>query len=191
MLRVLLVNDTNKQVGRLRAALIQAGCEIVEEVSSALMIPKKVAELRADVVIIDTESPSRDVLEQICVVTQDAPRPIVMVSEDTQPSAIKAALKAGVSAYVVEDIDQHRLSAVLEIAQARFEIDQSLMQQIRQAESRLNERKVVERAKGLLMQLRSMTEPEAYHAMRKIAMDRNIRIIDVAQKLLSMNELLA
>ena len=191
MLRVLLVNDTNKQVGRLRAALIQAGCEIVEEVSSALMIPKKVAELRADVVIIDTESPSRDVLEQICVVTQDAPRPIVMVSEDTQPSAIKAAIKAGVSAYVVEDIDQHRLSAVLEIAQARFEIDQSLMQQIRQAESRLNERNVVERAKGLLMQLRSMTEPEAYHAMRKIAMDRNIRIIDVAQKLLSMNELLA
>jgi two-component system, response regulator / RNA-binding antiterminator len=191
MLRVLLVNDTNKQVGRLRAALIQAGCEIVEEVSSALMIPKKVAELRADVVIIDTESPSRDVLEQICVVTQDEPRPIVMVSEDTQPSAIKAAIKAGVSAYVVEDIDKHRLSAVLEIAQARFEMDQSLIQQIRQAESRLNERKVVERAKGLLMQLRSMTEPEAYHAMRKIAMDRNIRIIDVAQKLLSMNELLA
>ncbi len=191
MLRVLLVNDTNKQVGRLRAALIQAGCEIVEEVSSALMIPKKVAELRADVVIIDTESPSRDVLEQICVVTQDEPRPIVMVSEDTQPSAIKAAIKAGVSAYVVEDIVKHRLSAVLDIAQARFEIDQSLMQQIRQAESRLNERKVVERAKGLLMQLRSMTEPEAYHAMRKIAMDRNIRIIDVAKKLLSMNELLA
>ena len=191
MLRVLLVNDTNKQVGRLRAALIQAGCEIVEEVSSALMIPKKVAELRADVVIIDTESPSRDVLEQICVVTQDEPRPIVMVSEDTQPSAIKAAIKAGVSAYVVEDIDKHRLSAVLDIAQARFEIDQSLMQQIRQAESRLNERKVVERAKGLLMQLRSMTEPEAYHVMRKIAMDRNIRIIDVAKKLLSMNELLA
>ena len=191
MLRVLLVNDTNKQVGRLRAALIQAGCEIVEEVSSALMIPKKVAELRADIVIIDTESPSRDVLEQICVVTQDAPRPIVMVSEDTQPSAIKAAIKAGVSAYVVEDIDKHRLGAVLEIAQARFEMDQSLMQQIRQAESRLNERKVVERAKGLLMQLRSMTESEAYHAMRKIAMDRNIRILDVAQKLLSMNELLA
>ncbi|MBH1969759.1 ANTAR domain-containing protein [Moraxellaceae bacterium AER2_44_116] len=191
MLRVLLVNDTNKQVGRLRAALIQAGCEIVEEVSSALMIPKKVAELRADVVIIDTESPSRDVLEQICVVTQDEPRPIVMVSEDTQPSAIKAAIKAGVSAYVVEDIDKHRLSAVLEIAQARFEMDQSLMQQIRQAESRLNERKIVERAKGLLMQLRSMSESEAYHAMRKIAMDRNIRIVDVAQKLLSMNELLA
>jgi response regulator NasT len=191
MLRVLLVNDTNKQVGRLRTALMQAGCEIVEEVSSALMIPKKVAELRADVVIIDTDSPSRDVLEQICVVTQYEPRPIVMVSEDTQPSAIKAAIKAGVSAYVVEDIDKHRLSAVLEVAQARFEQDQSLMLQIRQAESRLNERKIVERAKGLLMQLRSMTEPEAYHAMRKIAMDRNIRIIDVAQKLLSMNELLA
>ena len=191
MLRVLLVNDTNKQVGRLRAALIQAGCEIVEEVTSALMIPKKVAELRADIVIIDTESPSRDVLEQICVVTQDEPRPIVMVSEDTQPAAIKAAIKAGVSAYVVEDIDAARLSAVLEVAQARFEQDQALMSQIRQAESKLNERKVVERAKGILMQLRGMTESEAYHAMRKMAMDRNIRIVDVAQKLLAMNDLLA
>ena len=105
MLRVLLVNDTNKQVGSLRTALVQAGCDVVEEVSSALMIPKRVAELKADIVIIDTESPSRDVLEQICVMTQDAPRPIVMVSEDTQPAAIKAAIKAGVSAYVVEDID--------------------------------------------------------------------------------------
>ena len=185
MLRVLLVNDTNKQVGRLRTALIQAGCEVVEEVSSALMIPKRVAELKADVVIIDTESPSRDVLEQICVV------PIVMVSEDTQPAAIKAAIKAGVSAYVVEDVDAERLSAVLDIAQARFEQDQALMSQIRQAESKLSERKVVERAKGLLMQLRSMSESEAYHAMRKMAMDRNIRIIDVAYKLLAMNELLA
>lgn len=191
MLRVLLVNDTNKQVGSLRTALVQAGCEVVEEVSSALMIPKRVAELKADVVIIDTESPSRDVLEQICVMTQYAPHPIVMVSEDTQPAAIKAAIKAGVSAYVVEDIDAGRLSAVLEVAQARFEQDQALMSQIRQAESKLNERKVVERAKGLLMQLRSMTESEAYHAMRKMAMDRNIRIIDVAQKLLAMNELLA
>jgi len=191
MLRVLLVNDTNKQVGSLRTALVQAGCEVVEEVSSALMIPKRVAELKADIVIIDTESPSRDVLEQICVMTQDAPHPIVMVSEDTQPAAIKAAIKAGVSAYVVEDIDVGRLSAVLEVAQARFEQDQALMSQIRQAESKLNERKVVERAKGLLMQLRSMSESEAYHAMRKMAMDRNIRIIDVAQKLLAMNELLA
>ncbi len=190
MLRVLLVNDTNKQVGSLRTALVQAGCDVVEEVSSALMIPKRVAELKADVVMIDTESPSRDVLEQICVMTQDAPRPIVMVSEDTQPAAIKAAIKAGVSAYVVEDIDAGRLSAVLEVAQARFEQDQALMSQIRQAESKLNERKVVERAKGLLMQLRSMSESEAYHAMRKMAMDRNIRIIDVAQKLLAMNELL-
>jgi response regulator NasT len=191
MLRVLLVNDTNKQVGSLRTALVQAGCDVVEEVSSALMIPKRVAELKADVVIIDTESPSRDVLEQICVMTQYAPHPIVMVSEDTQPAAIKAAIKAGVSAYVVEDIDAGRLSAVLEVAQARFEQDQALMSQIRQAESKLNERKVVERAKGLLMQLRSMSESEAYHAMRKMAMDRNIRIIDVAQKLLAMNELLA
>ncbi len=191
MLRVLLVNDTPKQVGRLRTALVLAGCEVVEEVSSALMIPRRVAELKPDIVIIDTESPSRDVLEQICVVSQDEPRPIVMVSEDSQPAAIKDAIKAGVSAYVVQDIDPCRLGAVLKVAQARFEQNQALLSQIRDAELKLNERKTVERAKGMLMQLRSMNEAEAYHAMRKMAMDRNIRIIDVSRKLLAMNESLA
>lgn len=191
MLKILLVNDTNKQVGRLRAALVQAGFEVVEEVASAFMIPRKVASLQPDLVIIDTESPSRDVLEQIVIVSQDEPRPIVMVSDDGQPNAIRAAIKAGVSAYVVEGIDVAKLESVLAVAQARFETDQALKQQIRMAESKLNERKTVERAKGMLMQLRSMSEPDAYNAMRKMAMDRNIRIVDVAEKLLSMNELLA
>jgi two-component system, response regulator / RNA-binding antiterminator len=94
MLKILLVNDTNKQVGRLRAALVQAGFDVVEEVSSAFMIPRKVADIQPDVVMIDTESPSRDVLEQIVMVSQDEPRPIVMVSDDGQPAAIRAAIKA-------------------------------------------------------------------------------------------------
>ncbi|MFP5431427.1 MAG: ANTAR domain-containing response regulator [Gammaproteobacteria bacterium] len=191
MLKVLLVNDTRKQVGKLRESLIQAGCEVVEEVSQALQIPGKVEALAPDVVIIDTESPSRDVLEQICVVSQDAPRPIVMVSDDGQPAAIKAAISAGVSAYVVEGIDEGRLAAVLTVAQARFEADQSLKKQVKVAENKLNERKDIDRAKGMLMQLRGVTEDEAYHAMRKMAMDQNVRIADVAAKLLSVNKLLS
>ncbi len=191
MLKVLLVNDTRKQVGKLRESLIQAGCEVVEEVSQALQIPGRVEALAPDVVIIDTESPSRDVLEQICVVSQDAPRPIVMVSDDGQPAAIKAAISAGVSAYVVEGIDEGRLAAVLTVAQARFEADQALKKQVRVAENKLNERKDIDRAKGMLMQLRGVTEDEAYHAMRKMAMDQNVRIADVAAKLLSMNKLLS
>lgn len=190
MLKILLVNDTNKQVGRLRAALVQAGFDVVEEVSSAFMIPRKVADIQPDVVMIDTESPSRDVLEQIVMVSQDEPRPIVMVSDDGQPAAIRAAIKAGVSAYVVEGIDVSKLESVLAVAQARFEADQALRQQVKVAEGKLNERKTVERAKGLLMQLRGLNESEAYNAMRKMAMDRNIRIVEVAEKLLSMNDLL-
>ncbi len=190
MLKILLVNDTNKQVGRLRAALVQAGFDVVEEVSSAFMIPRKVADIQPDVVMIDTESPSRDVLEQIVMVSQDEPRPIVMVSDDGQPAAIRAAIKAGVSAYVVEGIDVTKLESVLAVAQARFEADQALRQQVKVAEGKLNERKTVERAKGLLMQLRGLNESEAYNAMRKMAMDRNIRIVEVAEKLLSMNDLL-
>lgn len=191
MLKVLLINDSRKQVGKLRESLIQAGCEVVEEVSQALQIPGKVDALAPDVVIIDTESPSRDVLEQICVVSQDAPRPIVMVSDDGQPAAIKAAISAGVSAYVVEGIDEGRLAAVLTVAQARFEADQSLKKQVKVAENKLNERKDIDRAKGMLMQLRGLTEDEAYHAMRKMAMDQNVRIADVAAKLLSVNKLLS
>lgn len=191
MLKILLVDDTRKQVGRLRSALMEAGFEVVEEVSSALMIPRKVASLQPDLVIIDTDSPSRDVLEQVVIVSQNEPRPIVMVSDDGQPSAIRAAIKAGVSAYVVEGIDVSRLEAVLEVAQARFEADQALKEQVRVAETRLDERKTVERAKGMLMQLRGLNESDAYNAMRKMAMDRNIRIVDVAEKLLSMNELLS
>lgn len=190
MLKILLVNDTNKQVGLLRTALVQAGFEVVEEVSSAMMIPRKVASLQPDVVMIDTESASRDVLEQIVIMTQDEPRPIVMVSDDAQPAAIRAAIRAGVSAYVVDGIDAGKLESVLAVAQARFEADQELKQQVKVAESRLNERKTVERAKGLLMQLRDLNESDAYNAMRKMAMDRNIRIVEVADKLLSMNDLL-
>ncbi len=190
MLKILLVNDTNKQVGRLRAALVQAGFDVVEEVSSAFMIPRKVADIQPDVVMIDTESPSRDVLEQIVMVSQNEPRPIVMVSDDGQPAAIRAAIKAGVSAYVVEGIDVAKLESVLAVAQARFEADQALRQQVKVAEGKLSERKTVERAKGLLMQLRGLNESEAYNAMRKMAMDRNIRIVEVAEKLLSMNDLL-
>ena len=191
MLKVLLVNDTPKQVGRLQAGLKQAGIHLVEEVCSAIRIPQRVAALAPDIVIIDTESPSRDVLEQLCVVTRDDPRPIVMVSEDSQPSAIRAAIQAGVSAYVVEGIDEERLNAVLAVAQARFEQDQELRRQVTRAESRLEERKTIERAKGLLMQLRNMNEGDAYAAMRKMAMDRNIRLVDVARKLISMNDLLS
>jgi response regulator NasT len=190
MLKILLVNDTNKQVGRLRAALMQAGFDVVEEVSSAFMIPRRVASLQPDVVMIDTESPSRDVLEQIVIVSQDEPRPIVMVSDDGQPAAIRAAIRAGVSAYVVEGIDVAKLESVLAVAQARFEADQALKQQVKVAEGKLNERKTVERAKGLLMQLRGLNESDAYNAMRKMAMDRNIRIVEVAEKLLAMNDLL-
>jgi len=195
MLKVLLVNGVNQKVGRLCPALMQAGCEVVEEVSSPPLIPAMVARLLPDVIIIDTDAPARDVLEQVCVVSQREPRPVLMLSNDHHPAAIKAAIRAGVSAYVVEGmdgrLDGHRLEAVLAVAQVRFEEDQALKRQVKVAEDRLSERKRVERAKGLLMQLRGFNEDDAYHAMRKMAMDRNIRISEVAENLLAMNDRMA
>lgn len=191
MYKVLLVNDGEAQAGRFRGLLLQAGCDVLDELPPTVQAAQQVQRLQPDMVLVDTHSPSAQMLEQIERVHQDAPRPIVMVSEDAEPAAVRAAIRAGVSAYVREGMDARALAAVLTEAQARFEAEQALRLQLRVAETRLDERKLVERAKGLLMQLRGLAEADAYHAMRKMAMDRNIRLVDVANKLLAMNELLA
>src|SRR5438128_11819986 len=101
MLRVMLVDDANKDLAPLRSALTEAGCLVVAEESSALRIPARVGDVQPDIIIIDTESPTRDVLEQLCVVTQDAPRPIVMFTDESDSAQIQAAIQAGVTAYIV------------------------------------------------------------------------------------------
>ena len=151
MLRILLVNDTPRHFGRLREGLEKAGYCVVGESSDAFLLPRQVAALQPDVIIVDTESPSRDALEQVCVVSQSDPRPIVMFTADSQGDSIRAAIQSGVSAYIVEGLSEARLAPILQVAQARFEADQQLKTQLATAENRLAERKTIDRAKGLLI----------------------------------------
>ncbi|MEW5707803.1 MAG: ANTAR domain-containing protein [Pseudomonadota bacterium] len=185
-MRVILVDDTARDVGLLKEALTAVGCEVAAQARSAFELHELVLKLKPDVVIVDAESPSRDVLEQLCAVTRATPRPIVLFTADRSAHTIEAAIRAGVSAYVVDGIDPARIDSILRVAIARFEADQALRRALAEAQARLDERKVVERAKGLIMKARGVDEEEAYRLLRKMAMDRKMRLADVARDVIDI-----
>lgn len=185
-MRVILVDDTAKDVSRLKEALTAAGCEVVAQARSAMELHELVLKLEPDVIILDWDSPTRDVLEQLCDLTRATPRPIVLFTAERDMQTIKAAIGAGVSAYVVDGIATERIDAILRVAIARFEADQALKRELAQAQARLDERKAVERAKGLLMKARGIDEEEAYRVLRKMAMDRRMRLADAARDVIDL-----
>jgi response regulator NasT len=190
MLRVLLVTDTDKPIGDLRQALARLGYEMLAEVATPAALPRVVESEKPDVVIIDTESPSRDTLEQLAVMNKAAPRPVLMFSNDADQQFIRAAVGAGVTAYLVEGLAPERLAPIIEVALARFAHEEALRQRLVQVEEELAARKLIDRAKRLLMERRGMTEQEAYAALRKRAMDQGMKVAEIARQLLSMADLL-
>ncbi len=188
--RILLVNDTPVHVGKLRDALAAQGFEVVAEVHSAIELPQAVAAFRPDVVIVDAESPSRDTLEQIAATNACAPRPIVMFTEAREQAMIRAAVQAGVTAYVVDGLSPSRLQPLLDVAVARFQEEQQLRSKLESTERQLAERKLVEKAKGILIDKRGMTEEAAYQLLRTTAMERGQRIGEVARNLIDASKLL-
>ncbi len=185
-MRVILVDDTAKDVGRLKEALAEAGCEVVAQARSAMELHELIPKLEPDVIILDSDSPTRDVLEQLCDLTRATPRPIVLFTAERDVQTIKAAIRAGVSAYVVDGIDPARIDSILRVAIARFEADQALRQELAETQARLEERKAVERAKGLIMKARGIDEEEAYRVLRKMAMDRRVPLADVARDVIDI-----
>ena len=124
------------------------------------------------------------------MITRDDPRPIVMFTQDQDRTLMRAALEAGVSAYVVDGLSVERVRPIVEVALARFEQWQALRRELDQAQANLAERKVIERAKGIVMKQRGCTEDEAYAMLRKLAMSRNQRLAQVAESVVTMAELL-
>jgi response regulator NasT len=190
MLRVLLISDTDKPIGDLRQALARLGYEMLGVVATPTELPRIVEEQRPDVVIIDTDSPSRDTLEQLAVMNRTAPRPVLMFSHDADQHLIRAAVGAGVTAYLVEGLEAARLAPILEVALARFAHEEKLRQRLAQVEGELENRKLIDRAKRLLMDRRAMSEQEAYATLRKRAMDQGVKVAEIARQLISMADLL-
>jgi two-component system, response regulator / RNA-binding antiterminator len=189
-MRVLVVDESAERAEVLRAALLLAGYEVTASLTSPLTLLKTVERLEPEVIVIDTDSPSRDVLEHLVMVSRHTPRPVVMFASDATPETIRAVTRAGVSAYVVDGLDQNRIKSIVEVAVARFEEQQDLRGQLAEANLRLSERKLIERAKGLLMKSRSLDEEAAYAALRKAAMDRKLKLSEVAQRVVDAAELL-
>ena len=189
-LRVLVVDGDTERAAGVVYALTAAGYLVASVLETGTDLYAKVRELQPDVIIIDMESPDRDMLEHLHVINRDDPRAIVMFCQDDANETLSAAVKAGVSAYVVDGLQPHRIKPILQTAVARFQDYQALRRELAETKSTLADRKTLERAKGILMKQRGMSEEEAYQALRKSAMNRNKRIIEIAENLIAAYELL-
>jgi two-component system, response regulator / RNA-binding antiterminator len=189
-MRVLVVHESAGRGEMLRAALRRAGYEVAASLSSPLTLLKTAEQLEPDVIVIDTQSPSPDVLEHLAMLRRHTPRPVVMFTSDGSEAAIRAATRAGVTAYVVDGLDETRIKTIVDVAVARFEEMQELRDQLAEATTQLAERKVIERAKGLLMKSRNLDEQAAFAALRKAAMDRKLKLSEVAQRIVDAADLL-
>jgi response regulator NasT len=189
-LRVLLIDDGAHHTTLLRDALSRQGCDVVGVLDSATLVHDCVLRLAPDVVIVDSESPTRDTLEQLAALSSRHPRPVVVFAEDDADDPMRAALRAGVSAYVVAGLRPERLAGVLKVAIARYEQDTALRAQLGSAQAELAQRKQIERAKGLLMKSAGIDESAAYDRLRRHAMDRGLKLHEVAAQVLAADELL-
>jgi response regulator NasT len=192
--------DARTQADRsrsLRIGLLESGFNLIATLPADVFLTERLTQLQPDLVIVDAESDARDALEHVVFATRDAPRPIVMFTNDDDTSHVQAAVAAGVSAYIVAGLSAQRIRPILDVALARFEHEQALRQELaatkselRDRTTELQERKLLDRAKGLLMQRQGLTEAQAYAKLRKAAMDQGLKLAQVAQRLLDMAELL-
>jgi two-component system, response regulator / RNA-binding antiterminator len=189
-LRVLLVDDGAHHVQLIHEELTRQGHLVVGVLDSAVLIHDCVLRLMPDVVVVDSESPTRDTLEHLALLSVNSPRPMVVFSEDDANEPMQRALQAGVSAYVIAGLQPQRLLPVLQVAIARFEQDRSLRAQLESAQTALSERKQIDRAKGLLMSELGLSEDQAHTHLRKMAMDRGERLGQVAQRVVAARDLL-
>lgn len=186
-----LVIDEN----RIRAAVIEEGLReaghgqvtVIHDVSG---IARRIAEIQPDVIVIDLENPNRDMLESMFQLSRAVKRPIAMFVDRSDSASIEAAVEAGVSAYVVDGLRKERVKSILDMAISRFNAFSRMARELEDARSELESRRLVERAKGILMKSRGLSEEAAYALLRKTAMNQNRRIAEIAQSLVTAAGLL-
>ncbi|MDA8093640.1 MAG: ANTAR domain-containing protein [Betaproteobacteria bacterium] len=189
-LRVLLIDRSAERAAVLDQALQLAGYVVAAILTGSSNLYNEVKRIEPDAIIIDLDSPDRDTLEQMREIAQDRPKPVVMFAQDDDGDTIRQAVRAGVSAYVVDGLAASRIKPLLEVAIAHFSEYQALREELEHARSTLVERKIIEKAKGVLMHRKGMREDEAYKTMRKMAMDQGKRLLEVAQSILAVADLL-
>ena len=174
----------------LRIGLLEAGYNLVATLPADPFLNERLAQLQADLVIVDAESDARDALEHVVMATRDERRPIVMFTSDEDTSHVSEAVAAGVTAYIVDGLAPERIRPILTVAMARFRHQEALLAELDSARGELLDRKLLDRAKAILMQRQGLSEPEAHARLRKAAMNKGAKLADIAQQMIDMAELL-
>jgi len=188
-LRILLVDQHPGRGAIIQQALADAGYTQVERVPADRALAEGVRRFGPDIIIIDMEAPGRDTLEQMREIGRDQPKPIILFSNNRDSDYIRQAVRAGVSAYIVDGLDKERVIPIVEVALARFREFEALRRELAETRDQLADRKIIEKAKGLLMKQHGLSEDKAYNVLRKAAMDRNQKIVDIARTLIAIQEL--
>ncbi len=184
-LSVVLIDDNPARAEIVESGLRDAGYVLLARLDGTYDLATRVSVLQPDVIVISIDSPGRDAIEDLRRTTEQQPRPIALFADRSDPATIAAGMEAGVSAYVVKGLTQDRVQPVVDVAVAHFNRYHSMREELERARLSLVERKTVDRAKGLLMEQKGISEEAAYKLLRKLAMDQNKRIGEVAQDLLT------
>jgi two-component system, response regulator / RNA-binding antiterminator len=190
MLRILVIDESKARAAELCGGLAMAGHQVAAVLPSVLDLTAQIEAIKPDVILIETESPSRDTLENLAVMDRQMPRPVIILTAEADADVMRAAFKAGVSAYVVDNLDLARLKPIVDVAIARFESHQAVKRELAAATKKLSDRKIVEQAKGILMKTRGLDEDAAYASLRRLAMERAQPLPKVAGDLVAMAKLL-
>ena len=184
-LRILLVDQNADRAAILEEGLRDAGCCDITTVREMHSLIRRILEVDPDVIFIDLANPNRDVLEQMFQVSRSVRRPIAMFVDRADTESIHAAMQSGVGAYVVDGLQRERVKTILDTAVSHFDTFNKLREELERANQALEDRKLIERAKGVLMKERGINEPDAYGLLRTAAMSENRRLIDVARRVVS------
>ncbi|WP_148861178.1 ANTAR domain-containing response regulator [Marinobacter fonticola] len=186
-LRILLIDNDADRAAIVRKALVDEGHDVISQRPDATGLTAAVARDEPDMVIIDMDLPDRDTLENMSTLNAHAPRPIIFFAqEQSDRNTIQAAVRAGVSAYVVDGVQPKHVRGIIDTAVARFEAFQALRTELEETRTALEERKLIDRAKGLIMKRESCDEDEAYRVLQKAAMDHSQRIGQIAERVIAM-----
>lgn len=188
--KIVIVDESSIRAAILEEGLREAGFTEVERIAERRNLLKCVYSIDPDVILIDLENPSRDELEQMFQVSRAVRRPVAMFVDQSDAASIQASVEAGVSAYIVDGLKKERIKSILDLCVSRFNAFAKLQNELERARSDLEERKTIDRAKGILMRAKKLSEDQAYKLMRGVAMRESKKIVDIAQSIITASELL-
>lgn len=190
-LSILIIDENRLRATVIEAGLRDAGYTNLTIIHDVARVARRISEIDPDVIVIDLENPNRDMLESMFQLSRTVQRPIAMFVDRSDQATIEAAVEAGVSAYVVDGLKRERVKPILDMAISRFNAFARMARELEEARSQLESRKLIDRAKGILMSTRGIPESEAYALLRKTAMSQNRKISEIAESLITAAGLLS